>query len=211
MFRFLVAGLVALAAQPAAAVSFVNGSFETGNFTGAAFDELTAPSTDIAGWQVGPLGVDWAASLWRASKGLRSVELASTDRGQIFQRLTGLTVGRTYRVGFDVAGNPFGGPATYGFGTSTSGAQVTNFTVDVTAANSPTNMGWGRRFVTFVAVASNQNFSFIGRTSGPYGAVIDNVKIAAVPEPKGWALLILGFGMVGLVARRRSRPLTLAA
>ncbi|OYQ25675.1 hypothetical protein CHU93_13160 [Sandarakinorhabdus cyanobacteriorum] len=203
MFRFLVTGLLALAAQPAAAVSFVNGSFELGNFSGAPSDDLTAPSTDITGWQVGPLGVDWVASLWNASRGLRSLELASTDRGQIFQRLTGLTVGRTYRVGFDVAGNPFGGPATYGFGTTTSGAQVTNFTVDVTAANSPTNMGWGRRFVTFVAVANNQNFSFIGRTDGPFGAVIDNVTITAVPEPKGWALLIMGFGLVGVAARRR--------
>jgi choice-of-anchor C domain-containing protein len=211
MFRFLVVGLVALAAQPVAAVSFVNGSFELGNFTGAPSDELTAPNTDITGWQVGPLGVDWVASLWNASRGVRSVELASTDRGQIFQRLTGLTVGRTYRVGFDLAGNPLGGPATYGLATTTSGAQVTNLTVDVTAANSPTNMGWTRQFVTFVAVASNQNFSFLGRSDGPYGAVIDNVKINAVPEPKGWALLILGFGLVGLVARHRRRPLALAA
>ena len=33
---------------------------------------------------------------------------------------------------------------------------------------------------------------------------IDNVSATAVPEPAAWALLLVGFGMVGVAARRRS-------
>ena len=34
---------------------------------------------------------------------------------------------------------------------------------------------------------------------------IDNVSATAVPEPAAWALLLVGFGMVGVSARRRSK------
>jgi hypothetical protein len=34
---------------------------------------------------------------------------------------------------------------------------------------------------------------------------IDNVSVAAVPEPASWALMITGFVMVGAASRRRSR------
>jgi hypothetical protein len=34
--------------------------------------------------------------------------------------------------------------------------------------------------------------------------VSNNVGVAGVPEPSSWALLIAGFGLVGLVGRRRS-------
>jgi hypothetical protein len=33
--------------------------------------------------------------------------------------------------------------------------------------------------------------------------VIDRVYVAAVPEPASWAMLIAGFGLVGVSARRR--------
>jgi len=40
------------------------------------------------------------------------------------------------------------------------------------------------------------------------GAISGNVTItnAAVPEPATWAMMILGFGAVGMVLRRRRRP-----
>ena len=203
MSRIILAGLIALASQSAGAATIVNGSFELGNFTGAPADELNAPNDAITGWDVGPLGVDWVGSLWTASDGNRSVELASTDRGQLIQRLTGLTIGQSYRVGFDLAGNPLNGPATYQMNTTTSGAQVAAFSVDVTGANSVTNMGWTRRFFTFRAVSTAQDLQFLGQSDGPFGAVIDNVSLSAVPEPAAWMMMIGGFGLVGLMARRR--------
>ena len=40
--------------------------------------------------------------------------------------------------------------------------------------------------------------------TGPAGAIErDNVIIAEVPEPATWAMMILGFGGVGAMMRRR--------
>jgi hypothetical protein len=36
--------------------------------------------------------------------------------------------------------------------------------------------------------------------------VSGNVSISAVPEPGTWALMILGFGAVGLTMRRKRQP-----
>jgi PEP-CTERM motif len=43
--------------------------------------------------------------------------------------------------------------------------------------------------------------SFDGTTSKDF--LLDNVSIAAVPEPASWALMIMGFGLVGSAMRRR--------
>lgn len=42
--------------------------------------------------------------------------------------------------------------------------------------------------------------------NGETGAVPTADAVSAVPEPSTWAMLIVGFGAVGLVARRRQRP-----
>ena len=41
--------------------------------------------------------------------------------------------------------------------------------------------------------------------------VIDRVYVAAVPEPASWAMLIGGFGLVGLMRRRASSPAVVSA
>ena len=40
---------------------------------------------------------------------------------------------------------------------------------------------------------------------------IDNVQLTVVPEPAIWGLMLTGFGLVGIAARRRSRGATVAA
>jgi hypothetical protein len=48
------------------------------------------------------------------------------------------------------------------------------------------------------------NLEAISSSSGdPPFALIDNVQLFAVPEPASWALMILGVGAVGAIARRR--------
>jgi PEP-CTERM motif len=53
--------------------------------------------------------------------------------------------------------------------------------------------------------AGNYLFSFSG--SAPAGGTMTgNVTIIALPEPASWAMMILGFGGIGLIIRRRRRP-----
>lgn len=65
---------------------------------------------------------------------------------------------------------------------------------------------WSQVFLgPFTATAgSTLTFRAIGN-SDSLGGYIDNITLTAVPEPASWALLILGFGVVG-GALRRSAP-----
>jgi len=49
-----------------------------------------------------------------------------------------------------------------------------------------------------------QNVTSVNFTSSNRAFEIDNVSVTAVPEPATWALLVVGFGMVGAAVRRRA-------
>jgi hypothetical protein len=52
--------------------------------------------------------------------------------------------------------------------------------------------------------AGNYVLTLTGNNSG-VGSLAGTVSFAAVPEPATWALMILGFGLVGGVLRRKER------
>ena len=67
--------------------------------------------------------------------------------------------------------------------------------------------GWFAQSFTFTATGTSQLLSFLshGTPGGlPPVAVLDGVSVAAVPEPAMWGLMIVGFGLVGVAARRRA-------
>ena len=72
-------------------------------------------------------------------------------------------------------------------------------------------MGWTRVSYNFVAGAPTTRVTFsntLPAAARARGAVIDDVFLTvAVPEPATWAMLLIGFGMVGFAARRRNRAL----
>jgi choice-of-anchor C domain-containing protein len=163
-----------------AAVAIVNGSFEDGAIDPGSFTTLSAGDTTITGWLVGGAGVDYIGTYWQASDGSRSIDLSALGAGSLSQILSGLTLGQTYQVSFDLAGNPDGG-------SSTKVAVVTD----------------GETTSTYDFL-----LTFSSAEESPYGPALDNVSISgAVPEPATWAMMILGFGVVGASLRTRRRAL----
>lgn len=206
----IAAGLsFGLAAAPAsAALSITNGSFELGPDPGS-FTTLNNGDTSITGWTVGGLGVDYIGSYWQASDGVRSIDLNGLDQGSIWQQLTGLTIGQNYSILFDMAGNPDGGGSTKVAVVSDAGNQTDVFNFN-TAGTTHANMGWVTQQFNFTATSTSALLTFSSAQNNPFGAAIDNVRDAAVPEPATWAMMLVGFGGLGAMLRRKRRQLAIA-
>lgn len=119
--------------------------------------------------------------------------------------------------------NEASGLATADF--STTLGLVYNVTFDYSALGSgtePLTLTVAGQTFTFNPIANNSlvfqsgMFSFTGIgamtnlvvTSGGVNdvdAIIDNIVVTATPEPATWAMLILGFGAVGVAIRRRRK------
>ncbi len=202
--RFILSTIAAaLLATGAQATILVNGSFESGP---AGSGVLTQPtgSTAITGWKVGGAGVDdVTSSVWAAAAGTHSIDLSALTAGSVSQRISGFVVGLPYRVTFLASANPFGAAGLKKFSVSATGGVAQLYSYNLTALNSPTNMLYQTYTYDFIAGATKQTLQFASQVRNPYGVVIDDVSIRAVPEPGVWALLIAGFGMTGFAMRRR--------
>ena len=200
-----VALLGAAGAANAATSIVTNGSFENGTDPGA-FSEVTPGETDITAWTVGPVSVDYIGSYWQASDGTRSIDLAGLGAGSLSQFLA-TAVGNIYNLSFDISKNPDGGQVPR-LGSVTVGGQTVP--LSYSASNTRGDMMWQTVSFNFTAVSASTLLSFaadpISSTSGglqAFGLALDNVSVVAAPEPTTWALMILGFGIVGSALRRR--------
>lgn len=211
----LSSALVGLAAS-ASAATFVNGSFEMGNDPGS-FSTETAGSNAITGWEIGGFGVDYIGNYWMASDGVRSIDLSALSAGSVSQAFETIS-GVDYTVSFDLSGNPDGGTETRTAIVSIDGSLPSVQTYVVSPANSRETMNWQTFSYSFTAFASVSRLVFASADFSPFGPALDNVSVvadgggigAAVPEPATWAMLVIGFGMVGVSVRSR-RPRVTAA
>lgn len=112
------------------------------------------------------------------------------------------------------AGNPDGAPLTKVVLTSAVNGGIDQLYADtftvVPGVNTRANMGWLPYSFLFTATGASTTINFQSAVNSAYGAALDNVAISAVPEPATWAMLILGFGAVGYVTRRRRVMLKMA-
>ena len=208
--KLLSAGVVALAlahAGVAQAAIVSDGDFSQGNSAGS-FATVGNGQT-IGPWTVTGNSVDLIGNYWQATpNGGYTVDLDGSGAGGIDQGLT-LSQG-TYEVSFYLGGNPDGGPATKDLTVSVDGVSVPfSFT---NAGQTHGNMGY--QFETFdftvltpTTISTTLSFSSTDAANNPWGPVIGQVAVSVVPEPGSLALLLAGLGLVGTVARRRSRAL----
>lgn len=205
-----------------------NGSFEDGTYSSNdPFITLNQGSTAITGWTVKSGSIDWINTYWNASDGSKSLDLAGYYQHGLISTTFNATVGQTYRVQFDMAGNPDQPYAKSLVSVSTGDLPPSShiFTFDQ-GTNNKNNMGWETKYFDFVAQAPGANPGdsiavtlMFGDVTGQlingvpdlsldpnesWGAALDNVRVDPVPEPS--TFLLLGAGLAGVAGlRRKSR------
>lgn len=63
----------------------------------------------------------------------------------------------------------------------------------------------------FFTLGAGESLTSINFVSDGVAFEIDDFAVGAVPEPQSWALMLIGFGFVGMAARRKSRPAAVVA
>jgi choice-of-anchor C domain-containing protein len=192
--KTLLAAAISLTAFGAQANELVtNGSFEsiTGSNPVGTYRKVNAGETDIVGWTVGGTSVDIINSAYGAISGNSIDMLGSPGPGSLSQMLS-TVVGQTYVLSFDLSYN---GGTYKDIGVSLAGGAQTFFT-----GGSPFN----HHTLQYTATSASTQLAFFSTGDANYsGAVLDNVSVAAVPEPETYAMLLAGLGLMGGIARRR--------
>ena len=187
----ILAGVALAFATPAAAQELVtNGGFETGNFNGFTQTGNTGYTT------VTPAPLFVASGAYGATFG----PVGST--GGITQTLS-TNAGQSYLISFDLQ-NLFGGTPNF-YEVLFGGVSL--FTATNSAAFGYTNFS---TTATALGVSTDLAFNF---RHDPTFFALDNVSVTAVngavPEPATWAMMLIGFGAMGVSMRRRRRTKTL--
>jgi PEP-CTERM motif len=127
----------------------------------------------------------------------------------IQQTITGLVAGHEYAVSFDWAAaqqSGFTGATSSGWDVSLGAETIDTGNL---AIGSEGFSGWRQSTFDFVATGTSETLSFLATGTGgaalPPFSLLDGVSIKGVPEPSTWAMMVLGFGLLGYASFRRRR------
>jgi choice-of-anchor C domain-containing protein len=193
----LAAALAAPMFASAADNLILNGGFEdfTGTFNAGHYSTVYANETSLANWTVGGATVDVVKDgYWGAISG-NSIDMLGTPGPGTLSQTFNTVLGQSYLLSFDLSANMGGGDSKALF-VSFNGGAATSFTGSGTI--SPYSL-------SFVGTGSPTTLLFASAATGNSGAVLDNVSVAAVPEPESYAMLLAGLGLMGAIARRRNK------
>jgi choice-of-anchor C domain-containing protein len=212
-----ISGAFLTAAPAQAANLLTNGGFEDPAI-GGFFQNFGSGSTAITGWTVDAIGpsenVDIVNGLFTpggpspAFEGSQYLDLVGFGTlGSIFQSFS-TVAGQGYVLNFAYSHNLFGGDssadAVVGLANGGSAGPAIFQTVFSHSSGTSTNLDWRNFSVGFVAAGAQTTLVFLSNNNGTNaGVLLDDVSVNAVPEPASWALMIMGFGLVGSAVRRR--------
>jgi hypothetical protein len=225
-------------AMPAMAANLVtNGDFEAdigqgtqqlwygggGTLTGWNWDGFNwyypnlveAQTNNITGQIYGPLnGQNNGLSLSPTGGAFMTLDGDASFPGHLTQSISGLTAGKAYKVTFSWAGAQqagFQGP-TWAKGLTVSLGNQSYVTSEL-AGPEGSFQPWRTETATFTAGSTTETLSFLARGlpgGQPPFVLLDGISLSAVPEPASWAMLLMGFGLVGAAARRRGKSVVAA-
>lgn len=165
------------------------------NFESNAFGYNLTPN----GWTVSNGTVDVEGCRVVSGKCI-DLDGTSFDAG-VLSKTFSLMAGTTYTASFELAGNQRGifSPA-YAFDTGTVSFGTQNLSYSVAAY-----AGFSLYQLAFTPSASGSySLSFANAGADNVGALLDNVSVtSAIPEPESYALMLVGLGVMGSIARRR--------
>lgn len=195
--------LLSLVFTPKANASLiVNGGFEDPAITGN-FNTITS---GLTGWNIESGSVDLIRSYWAPNQPNQSLDLNGTSAGTISQSFA-TTPGLLYNVNFALAGN-FDNNLGPKLLTVSAGNFSQQFSVAKPSGWSHSNMGWTAQTFAFKALESNTILKFKSDTPGSWGAALDNVSAAPIPEPASIFLGLMGLGgALGLRRRRKEQAI----
>lgn len=202
MQKFVVAGaMLAVMASPAMAV-VTGGALTAGNaFTGGGTFQIIAPPTVVGNDNFNNNNV-------RAFNEAQLVTLANALSVNTGAAIAAGTTVRSHFINFDpliirnVTGFATFNTPVLGIIWTRANLIASNFLgAPGTTYMTPPNVGFGPVVDAASFVGNKVSFTLSGGSPGDSFRVIT----AAVPEPASWAMLLTGFGLVGLASRRRSR------
>jgi choice-of-anchor C domain-containing protein len=138
-------------------------------------------------WTVNSGSVDVIGTYWQPPvAGQGSLDLDGNSDGTISQTLSGLVTGQTYALTFALSGNPDGSPTTKTVQVSINGQSETfTFNYQASGTTRPSPMNYVTESLTFTYNGTGNVLSFasLDNPSSPFGPVLGDVSVAAVPSP----------------------------
>lgn len=172
------------------------------------FDSVINPLPNGGGFRILPSADGWTSTTrgieiqfnnvaGRSFSGSSHVELDTNGNSSMFLDLTR----GHYEISYHYSPRPNVGAASNGI----SLLDGTRLLDSVTGAGASQTV-WQQRSVQFFTLGGPLTFQATGN-SDALGGYLDDISLSTVtvPEPASWAMLIAGFGLVGMAARRRRR------
>lgn len=207
MLRYALSAVaICLISTSASAQIVTNGGFEAPVITDPCCN--TVPPDSLPGWTATP-NVNVVNGTFDSTNGNLAYEgnqyldlVGQGGSGSISQDLS-LNAGETYTLTFAYSHNLFAPSEA----TSASALVSIDGLSDIISHDTgdTSNLDWRIFSGNFVATGSD-TLNFLNLSGGPNeGIFLDAITVAAVPEPGTWAMMLLGFGAIGLAMRARRR------
>lgn len=206
--RLAAASVLAIgfATAASAAPIVTNGSFESGLAGWTTNGGGTTPGIGITVLTTGGVNTTGYGDNVPNYDGTHAAFFVDDNANEnLFQNVS-LVGGQQYSLSFALFATTSGSSNPFSFQLQDAiGANILSTLTNGVGTNVPVGV-WTAYSYTFVVPTTTTyllNFNFKSGSTPAKDVLLDAVAINAVPEPASWALMLLGFGGLGLSMRRR--------